>query len=380
VLPDAGRLAGDLGDILYVDDADDRGGPAQLYFDWAFRLLGIENRVDRFDVLGPSSYVGNSLASRVKNIQTQMIGGATEIYQNVLWNCSDLSSALMGDGGSANGGSSAEKSDDFGLCYTFLNTHPDNPGWAYWGDDVVSDWKYLVGAGAVNVKNVYMNHTLGGGDQKTVTGIVSPQVSSVAATPWTPETFYTHGGCLAINDFDMPGATGASLVSHRYNNQTNAPAAVYQATPNAAASTARFFLCGFGYNFIRDDETDGLPDYVPHLWKTLLWFQNALDAPIGIDPLAFSNRLENAYPNPFNPTTTIRYSIASAGHVSLKIYNAAGQLVRTLVDEEQAPRAEGFSIPWDGASDSGHSVASGVYFYRLTANNFSQTRKTVLLK
>ncbi len=66
VLPDAGLLAGDAGDILYVDDADDRGGPAQLYFDWAFKYLNIEDRVDRFDVLGPSSNVGNSLSSRVK--------------------------------------------------------------------------------------------------------------------------------------------------------------------------------------------------------------------------------------------------------------------------------------------------------------------------
>ncbi len=96
VLPDAGRLAGDLGDILFVDDADDRGGPAQLYFDWAFTYLGLTNRVDRFDVLGPSSVVGNSLAGRVKNIQNQMIGDPIEIYQKVLWNSTDLSSGSHG--------------------------------------------------------------------------------------------------------------------------------------------------------------------------------------------------------------------------------------------------------------------------------------------
>jgi hypothetical protein len=380
VLPDAGRLAGDAGDILLVDDADDRGGPAQLYFDFAFKILNVENRVDRFDVLGPSSGVGNSLASRVKNIQNQMIGDPIEVYQKVLWNCSDLSSALMGDGGSPNGGSSAEKSNDFALCNFFLTNHFDNPGWAYWGDDVVTDWSTLVGADAVAVQNVFMNHALIPGNQSTVTGVVSPRVASMPFSPWTPETFYVNGGCPLINDFDMPGAAGASLVSHLYAAAANAPAAVYQATPNASATTARFFLAGFGYNFIRDDDTDHVPDYVTHLRKTLVWFENALDEPIGIDPLAFSNRLENAYPNPFNPTTTIRYSIASAGHVSLKIYNAAGQLVRTLVDEAQAPRVEGFSIPWDGANDSGQSVASGVYFYKLATNGFSETKKLVLLK
>ena len=61
----------------------------------------------------------------------------------------------MGDGGAPNGGSSAEKSDDFGLCYTFLNTHPGNPGWAYWGDDAAQDWATLTGASALQRENTF---------------------------------------------------------------------------------------------------------------------------------------------------------------------------------------------------------------------------------
>jgi hypothetical protein len=102
--------------------------------------------------------------------------------------------------------------------------------------------------------------------------------------------------------------------------------------------------------------------------------------PTGIGPGTYENRLENAYPNPFNPATTIRYSIASAGHVSLRIYNAAGQLVRTLVDEAQLPRTGGFSVIWDGTDNRGRSVSSGVYFLKLTAESFSRTRKAVLLR
>jgi hypothetical protein len=296
----------------------------------------------------------------------------------VIWNCSDLWGGLMGDGGTANGGSSWEKSDDFGLCYTFLNNHPNNPGWAYYGDDVVQDWAGLTGASAVTVKNVFMNHTLLGSDQKAVTGQVSPLISALPASPWTPETFNVHGGCSVINDFDIPGASGAALVGHRYNNTV--PASLYQATPNSMGSTARFFLAGFGFDFIRDDDTDNVPDYATHLWKVLQWMQNVIPSPTGIDPVAFANRLENAYPNPFNPTTTIRYSIASAARVSLKIYNAAGQLVRTLVDEEQAPAAEGLSATWDGMNDHGLPSASGVYFYKLATKGFSDTKKMVLLK
>ncbi|MCI0479178.1 hypothetical protein L0Y59_01400, partial [Candidatus Uhrbacteria bacterium] len=209
VLPDAGRLAGDLGDILLVDDADDRGGPAQLYFDNAFMYMGLTERVDRYDVLGPSSVVGNSLAGRVKNIAAQFIGDPVEIYQKVLWNSTDLSRGLMGDGGTPNAGSSAEKSDDFGLAYTFLNTHPDNPGWAFWCDDAVQDWATLVGLNAVNVKSIFMNHTLVAGDQRTVSGVVSPRVYPPSVVPpvgylQPTESFYAYGGCAVINDFDVP--------------------------------------------------------------------------------------------------------------------------------------------------------------------------------
>lgn len=107
-------------------------------------------------------------------------------------------------------------------------------------------------------------------------------------------------------------------------------------------------------------------------------------APVGIeadaDPVPETPVLEQNYPNPFNPMTRIKYSIAERGHVTLRIYNAAGQLVRTLVDEEQAPRAGGFTASWDGKSGVGKPVTSGVYFYRLTTEDFSQARKMILLR
>jgi hypothetical protein len=386
VLPDAGRLVGDLGDILYVDDSDDRGGPAQIYFDWVWQYYGLEDRVDRYDVLGPSSVVGNSLAGRVKSIPAQMIGLSTEIYQKILWNSSDLSAGLMGDGGAPNGGSSSEKSDDYGLANSFLNNHPNNPGWACWGDDFVTDWNNLIGLGALAVKGTYMNFTLTSGNQATTTGVVSPQVLPVNPLPggaWLNpvESFYAYGGCAVINDFDVPGQTGNSRVAHKYVNASTGPnASLSQWRVNVVGDTARFFLAGYGFNFIRDDDNVVPPDYAPHLREILRWFQNEIGNPIGIDPVAYENRLDNNYPNPFNPATTIKYSIAERGHVSLAIYNAAGQLVRTLVDDEQVPKEGGFSVSWDGTTNTGGPVASGVYFYRLTAVNFSQTKKMVVLK
>jgi hypothetical protein len=107
---------------------------------------------------------------------------------------------------------------------------------------------------------------------------------------------------------------------------------------------------------------------------------NPTNTAIGDTPAVSSNSLAQNHPNPFNPTTTIRYSVADRGHVMLRVFNAAGQLVRTLVDEEKAPVQGGYTVTWNGLSDQGRPVASGVYFYQLTTGNFSETKKMVLLK
>ncbi|MCK5617980.1 MAG: aryl-sulfate sulfotransferase [Candidatus Krumholzibacteria bacterium] len=100
------------------------------------------------------------------------------------------------------------------------------------------------------------------------------------------------------------------------------------------------------------------------------------------EPFTESNQvvLYPAVPNPFNPETTIRYELKERGHVSLAVYNVAGKLVRTLVDEVKPPLAGGYSVAWDGRTNAGNPVPSGVYFYRLVTQNFMQTRKMILLK
>ncbi len=86
------------------------------------------------------------------------------------------------------------------------------------------------------------------------------------------------------------------------------------------------------------------------------------------------------YPNPFNPTTNIRYFVGAEGpaQVALRVYNIAGQLVRTLVDEERSPGEH--QVMWDGKNEQGEDVASGVYFYRLNVADYSENRRMVLLK
>jgi predicted lipoprotein with Yx(FWY)xxD motif len=88
--------------------------------------------------------------------------------------------------------------------------------------------------------------------------------------------------------------------------------------------------------------------------------------------------LAQNYPNPFNPTTRIEFGLRESARVSLRIYDVAGRLVRVVSEERLSPGR--YARMWDGKDTRGVSVASGIYFYRLDAGTFTQTRKMVLLK
>jgi hypothetical protein len=88
--------------------------------------------------------------------------------------------------------------------------------------------------------------------------------------------------------------------------------------------------------------------------------------------------LRQNYPNPFNPNTSIEFGVTTSGPVSLRVFDAAGHLVRVIVDESKEPGLH--RVSWDGRDGSGRSVASGVYFYRIDASSFTDTRKMVLLR
>ena len=88
--------------------------------------------------------------------------------------------------------------------------------------------------------------------------------------------------------------------------------------------------------------------------------------------------LEQNFPNPFNPTTQINFTIPAAGHVKMTVHNTLGQEVAVLVDGVQP--AGTFSASWDAQDQSGRALPSGIYFYRLQTESFTQTRSMILLK
>ncbi|MEW6685237.1 MAG: FlgD immunoglobulin-like domain containing protein [Candidatus Edwardsbacteria bacterium] len=119
--------------------------------------------------------------------------------------------------------------------------------------------------------------------------------------------------------------------------------------------------------------------------------QVIVNNPVGVEERALKDdeiltfSLLSNYPNPFNQSSVIKYQLSVESNISLKIYNSAGQLVKTLVQEPKTPGA--YKVTWDGRDESGKRVAAGVYFYRLTARqtnggqagDFSATKKMILV-
>jgi hypothetical protein len=96
----------------------------------------------------------------------------------------------------------------------------------------------------------------------------------------------------------------------------------------------------------------------------------------GLLPEEFA--LGQNYPNPFNPSTKFDMALPVKSHVAIDIFNVLGQKIKTLVDEEYP--AGYYTVDWDGTTDAGRAAASGIYFYRMETENYSATKKLMLLK
>jgi flagellar hook assembly protein FlgD len=88
--------------------------------------------------------------------------------------------------------------------------------------------------------------------------------------------------------------------------------------------------------------------------------------------------LEQNHPNPFNPNTTIAYGLQKASHINIALYDVLGSVIRVLKNEEQEPGH--YALQWDGKDKLGNSVPSGIYFYRMQTEEFTQTRKLLLIR
>jgi len=198
------------------------------------------------------------------------------------------------------------------------------------------------------------------------------------------------GGCpeFALFDGIQPHylATGAEVVAEYVKDDMST-------RPAGVAYTGEFghqaVTLGFGVECMSDallptgHFSSGASDRVDLMANIMEYFEKDPTGPgTGVDGSTFSNRLGHARPNPFNPATTIEFSLAAESRVTVRIFDCAGRVVRTFVDDEL--EAGPHTAIWNGTTDTGQSAASGVYFIRMEAagssGSFRANRKLVLLK
>jgi len=287
-----------------------------------------------------------------------------------------------------------DKSDDADMLINWMDLSQHRVGLWVCGDDIANS---LIVSGAhanglalcrtwcgVDIdNNSYFDKTGG----RTGGGVITPLVTG-ALTPdlnlyqdgGVAYKWYVFGGCPIINTFDVLKLSGTGQVAATYpvyNAQTQI-AAIGNVRLNTAQDTVRTMWMGFSYMEVRDDVKQTPEDRFLIAKKTFAWMQNLVKSDVSSSTVPSAYKLAQNFPNPFNPSTTIKFDMKAKGLVTLKIYNVAGELVRTLVDEVKD--AGSYSVPWNGKNDRGSAVASGIYFYKMDTKSFSQTKKMVMLR
>ena len=184
---------------------------------------------------------------------------------------------------------------------------------------------------------------------------------------------------VASADEDLLTSTGGETLFHHVvaDGQISVATGMYNGTAVSGGGDIVQFVFRVLYEFednARFEIADGLV-FDPSQLQNPAVVAGVLE--LQSTPREFA--LHQNFPNPFNPDTTIKYDLSESADVTLQIYNVLGQVVRTLVASE-AQNAGRYQIRWNGMDDRGVSVSSGIYFYRISAGEFQNVRKLMLLK
>ncbi len=373
-------------DVLFVDDFTGRGsfvGSVENY--WMPVLAAVlpqpSNNVDKYDVNGPTSGVSNGPGSRAKTKQL------VDWYYAIVWDCGDLESITISDG-TVN----SDKSDDCSMLINWFEQSEHVCGLWVCGDDVAFDLDGLASTPALTLMSTwcgvdyvatsYFDETGG----RTGGGIVNPLITGetdagLFVHEGVPDKFYAYGGCFVINQFDVLGkaANGKYALSYPMYGGTNGYAAIASTSLNPSGYNVNTMWFGFSFQYVRDDVLATPADRYELAKNVFAWMQFPVNICCNTDaeiPTAF--RLAQNFPNPFNPKTTIKFDMKAKGLVTIRIYDVAGRLVRTLADEVRDAGA--YSAVWDGRNNIGSEVASGIYFYKMETAGFQAAKKLVLLR
>jgi hypothetical protein len=376
--------------MLYVDDFHDRGtywGNVEQYWNPMFlAVLSPENWPERYDVQGPSSLVSNGLGARSKN--NHLIAA----YHKIIWDCGDLDSGTI-----CEGTDHSDKGNDCRRLREWANLAEFDVALLIAGDEIACDLSAdeagpdalallnLCGVALEDHPNACSYFDLSGG--RIVGGNSMPLTIGTAGGihnhAGVPDTLVVDGGCFVTNEFDVLQAQGTGATEClEYPDFPSPGQKHYAAVQKQDSLTGKIFRSvwyGFSFQEVRDRVPTASPPIRNHLFKDAIeFFTNPVQGDITGDETPRAYKLSQNFPNPFNPSTNIKYDMRERGHVSIRIYNVAGQLVKTLVNDVRD--AGSYTEVWDGRNNLGTSVASGVYFYKMETRAFSQTKKMVMLR
>jgi hypothetical protein len=365
--------------LLFWNDEGIRGGEDEWYSALRYLKLDKGSYVDIFTTKASSSGVGNGLGGRATVSQ---IDG----YSDMLYCSGDLSSPTL-----SNGDFNGDPGNDLGLL---------NDWFALGGRDLFMTGDDLAaslttsGAVAQAFLETRMGLTFNDGDVRdNIAGQTAALVVQIAGNPvfTTAASWFAYGGCAAINDFDNVVPRGGAIRLAQFT----APGGT--STPYSYAAAV-----------LNSDGTNRVVSMNHDLRYVMNWDKSAADdaakspAPIGARTVVLSNVLDYfgvannpnnmstgvalpaaplavaCFPNPFNPSLMMRYTLARPGQVTMKVYDTRGALVRTLLDGH-VDQLTG-AVTWDGTDQAGGGVSSGLYFVETRADGQVDVRKVTMLK
>ena len=362
---------------LFWNDFANRGGEAEWHGAFANLGLSIGRGYDTYYTNGPSSGVGNGLGGRATHL-------SLVDYDAIVYTSGDLSVNTI-----ANGDFNNDPSNDVEVLDSWMRL--GNKDMYLTGDDLVSDMIINSGAATTQFVGDWMKVSYIGNDLRPlINNQATPLVKAMIGNGVFADTdeWVAYGGCGVINTFDAVEADGASggVALAEFTDPNGASGAYnYSAattyTDGDTGSRTIYMPYDFMYIYTAtsgDKANAALPARAVVLEQVLGTFGiegDPLDVtPVlpGLEKFAIRN-----FPNPFNPTTKIEYTMPKSGHLSLKIYNVRGELVKTLIDDQIETSGH---IMWDGTNDSGAKVSSGVYFSEARTNGQVQVNKMALVK
>ena len=362
------------------------GGPALFWFD-AEDLSGLELWIEAlqefspigqsqfttfdFDVFltrSPASGLGNGLGGRATPAQL-------DHYGTVLYSSGTESLLTLG-----RGDVDIDPSNDIGLLDDWLQSPGKNllltgDGLAYDLDRSSAGGQFLTGRLGVDVTTNDLRSFIG-----------NQAAPLVRPTPGSGMLFQTtgwvaYGGCPNINSFDGVTPGGGGVLAAEFTDPTGTTGAYpYAAATLNTTGDAVVVSLPYDLMFVKTSPTDPPPNALTARKSLLADILHAFDymwGPVGDVPGGAVAFAVDIHPNPFNPRVTIAYTVPGPNRLSVKIFDVRGALVRTLLDEQVATSGEAV---WDGRTDGGRAVASGVYFYEVRCGSNVEIGKMALVK